>query len=170
MHHWIGVAFARVDDWDKAKQQLDRLRRLPEGRASGYWSTLGAALLEGEMAIVRGDEATAVRLMAPSVDQLDTMGGGSREQKDIFRDVFLELHRRLGRVDQVIALAHQRLLANPYHLQSLAALIWAYERNGNTALHRQACRQLVLRAEEAGCAPAAPEVLTARQALEIGVL
>ena len=170
MHHWIGVAFARVDDWDKAKQQLDRLRRLPEGRASGYWSTLGAALLEGEMAIIRGDEATAVRLMAPSVDQLDMMGGGSREQKDIFRDVFLELHRRLGRVEQVIALAHQRLLANPYHLQSLAALIWAYERNGNAVLQRQACRQLVLRAQEAGCAPAAPELLTARRALELVVI
>ena len=170
MHHWIGVAFARVDDWDKAKQQLDRLRRLPEGRASGYWSTLGAALLEGEMAIIQGDDAAAVRLMGPSVDQLDTMGGGSREQKDIFRDVFLELHRRLGRVEQVIALAHQRLLANPYHLQSLAALIWAYERNGNAVLQRQACRQLVLRAQEAGCAPAAPELLTARRALELGVI
>ena len=70
----------------------------------------------------------------------------------------------------MIALAHQRLLANPYHLQSLAALIWAYERNGNAVLQRQACRQLVLRAQEAGCAPAAPELLTARRALELGVI
>jgi tetratricopeptide (TPR) repeat protein len=169
MHHWIGVAFARVGDWGKAKQQLERLRRLPEGRPSGYWSTLGAALLEGEMAIIRGDDATAVRLMGPSVEQLDTMGGGSREQKDIFRDVFLELHRRLGRAEQVIALAHKRLLANPYHLQSLAALIWAYERNGNATLQRQACRQLVQRAQEVGGAPDAPEVLAARQALEVSV-
>jgi tetratricopeptide (TPR) repeat protein len=169
MHHWIGVAFARVGDWDKARQQLERLRRLPEGRASGYWSTLGAALLEAEMAIVQGDDATAVRLMTPAVEQLDTMGGGSREQKDIFRDVFLELHRRLGRVDQVIALAQQRLVANPYHLQSLAALAWAYERNGNAALQRQACRQLVRRAEEVGGAPDAPEVLAAREVLEVGV-
>ncbi len=167
MHHWIGVAFARVGEWNKAKQQLERLRRLPEGRASGYWSTLGAALLEGEMAIVQGDDATAARHMAPAVEQIDTMGGGSREQKDIFRDVFLELHRRLGRVEQAIALAQQRLLANPYHLQSLAALVWAYERNGNATLQRQAARQLVLRAQEIGCVVATPEVLAARKVLEV---
>jgi tetratricopeptide (TPR) repeat protein len=169
MHHWIGVAFARVGDWDRAKRQLERLRRLPQGRASGYWSTLGAALLEGEMAIIQGDDATAVRLMAPGVDQIDMMGGGSREQKDIFRDVFLELHRRLGHVEQVIMRAQQRLLANPYHLQSLAALIWAYERNGDVTLRRQACRQLVLRAEEVGGAPDTPELLAARKALEVTV-
>src|SRR6266508_3175296 len=157
MHHWIGVAFARVGRWDMAKQQIERLQRLPAGQASGQWSTLGAALLEGEMAIIRGDDAEAVRLMAPGVEGIDRMGGGSREQKDIFRDVFLELHRRLGRSDDVIALAHQRLLANPYHVPSLAALVWAYEQNGEAALHRQACRQLVLRAQEAGCAPDAPE-------------
>jgi len=166
MHHWIGVAFARTGQWDRAKHQLERLHRLPAGEASGHWSTLGAALLEGEMAIIRGEEADAVRLMAPAVAELDCMGGGSREQKDIFRDVFLELHRRLGREDDVIALAHQRLLANPYHVPSLAALVWAYERKGEAALHRQACRQLVLRAQEAGCAADAPEVVAARNALD----
>ena len=166
MHHWIGVAFARVGRWGLAKQQLERLQRLPAGQASGHWSTLGAALLEGEMAVVRGDDAEAVRLMAPGVEGIDRMGGGSREQKDIFRDVFLELHRRLGRADEVIALAHRRLLANPYHVPSLAALVWAYERNGDAALHRQACRQLVLRAQEAGCAADTPEVVAARNALD----
>jgi tetratricopeptide (TPR) repeat protein len=165
MHHWIGVAFARAGQWVQATQQVERLRRLPEGRASGYWSTLGASLLEGELAIVQGDHATAAHLMAPAVAQIHTMGGGSREQKDIFRDVFLELHRRLGHVEQVIELAQQRLLANPCHVQSLAALAWAYERNGNAALQRQACRQLVLRAEEVGLAPDAPELLAARQIL-----
>src|SRR5258706_11101801 len=136
MHHWIGVAFARVGRWDEAKQQLDRLRRRAAGQGSGQWSALGAALLEGEMAVVRGDDADAVRLMAPGVEGIDRMGGGSREQKDIFRDVFLELHRRLGRADEVIALAHRRLLANPYHVPSLAALIWGYERKGDTVLYR----------------------------------
>src|SRR5688572_2741075 len=167
MHHWIGVALARAGRWDRAQQQLERLRHLPEGRGSGYWSTLGAGLLEGEMAIVRGDDAAAVRCMAPGVAQIHTMGGGSREQKDIFRDVFMELHKRLGHREQVIELAQQRLLANPYHVQSLAALVWAYEQSGDSALHRQACRQLVLRAEEVGLAPSAPELLAARQVLEV---
>src|SRR5262249_23516831 len=75
MHHWIGVAFARAGDWVKAKQQVERLRRLPEGRASGQWSTLGASLLEGELAIIEGDLAEAVRLMAPAVEHINTMGG-----------------------------------------------------------------------------------------------
>ena len=167
MHHWIGLAFARAGEWEKARRQVERLRHLPEGRPSGYWSTLGASLLEGELAIVEGDDAAAVRLMASAVEQIHTMGGGSREQKDIFRDVFMELHRRLGHVERVIELAQQRLLANPYHVQSLAALAWAYERSGNAALQRQACRQLVLRAEEVDLAPDAPELLAARQTLQV---
>jgi tetratricopeptide (TPR) repeat protein len=166
MHHWLGVAFARAGDWTRAQQQVERLRRLPAGRAGGQWSTLGAGLLEGEMAIIRGDLDEAARLMAPGVRDLHAMGGGSREQKDIFRDVFMEVHRRLGHVERVIELAQQRLLANPYHVQSLAALAWAYERTGDAALHRQACRQLVLRAEEVGLAPGAAELVAARQVLQ----
>jgi tetratricopeptide (TPR) repeat protein len=167
MHHWIALAFARAGQPDRARQQVERLRRLPGGQASGHWSTLGVSLLQGELALVEGDLAAAVRLMAPAVEQIHTMGGGSREQKDIFRDVFLELHRRLGHADQVIALAQQRLLANPHHVQSLAALAWAYERRGDAALQRQACRQLVLRAGEVGLAPDAPELVAARQTLEV---
>jgi hypothetical protein len=169
MHHWIGVAFARAGEWSKAKQQIERLRRLPEGRASGHWSTLGVSLLEGELALIRGDVAEAVRLMAPAVEQIHTMGGGSREQKDIFPDVFMELHRRLGHVEEVIQLAQQRLLANSYHIPSLAALAWAYERKGDATLQRQACRQLVLRAEEVGLAPDAPELRGAQQVLQAPV-
>ena len=116
---------------------------------------------------MKGDDAAAVSIMAPAVEQIHTMGGGSREQKDIFRDVFLELHRRLGRVDRVVELAQQRLLANPHHVQSLAALAWAYERKGDAALQRQACRQLVQRAEEAGLSPQASELRAARQVLEV---
>lgn len=166
MHHWIALAFARAGEWGKARQQVERLRRLPEGRPSGYWSTLGASLLEGELAIVEGDDAAAVRLMAPAVEQIHTMGGGSREQKDIFRDVFMEVYRRLGRVERVIELAQQRLLANPHHAQSLAALAWAYEKNGNAPLQRQACRQLVQRAGEAGLCAEAPELAAARRVLQ----
>jgi tetratricopeptide (TPR) repeat protein len=118
MHHWIGLALARAGGWDKAQQQQAFLRRLPEGTASGYWSTLGADLLEGEMALMREDYSTAARLMAPAVHHIGDIGGGSREQKDIFLDLFLELQRWLGHADQVIALAQQRLLANPWHLQS----------------------------------------------------
>ena len=166
MHHWMGVAFARAGDWSRAEGQIERLRRLPEGRPSGYWSTLGASLLEGELALVRGDLATAARLMGPAVDCLDMMGGGSREQKDIFRDVFMEVHRRLGHVDQVIGLAQQRLLANPCHVQSLAALAWAYGQKGDAALQRHACRQLMLRADDVGLAPDAPELRAARLILK----
>jgi tetratricopeptide (TPR) repeat protein len=167
MHHWIGVAFARAGEWEKARGQVAWLRRLSEGRPSGHWSTLGAALLEGELAMIAGDHAAAVRLMAPAVEDIHTLGGGSREQKDIFRDVFMELHRRLGHVERVIELAQQRLLANPRHAPSLAALAWAYERQGDAALRRHACRQLVQRAEEAGLAPEAPELVAARQALQV---
>lgn len=166
MHHWYGVAFARAGEWDKARRQVERLRRLPEGRASGQWSTLGASLLEGELKLIEGDLASALRLMAPAVEGIHAMGGGSREQKDIFRDVFMELHRRLGHVDEVVALAQERLRANPSHVPSLAALAWAYEKKGDAARRRDACHQLVQRAEEVGAADDAAEVVAARRFLQ----
>jgi DNA-binding SARP family transcriptional activator len=107
--------------------------------------------------------------MAPGVAQIHTLGGGSREQKDIFRDVFMELHRRLGRVDAVVALAQERLLANPYHVPSLAAMAWAYEKTGDAARQRQACRQLVQRAEAVGAADDAEELVAARGVLRASV-
>jgi hypothetical protein len=169
MHHWIGLALARAGRWDKAQQQQAFLRRLPEGPASGYWSTLGADLLEGEMALMREDYSTAARLIAPAVHHIGDIGGGSREQKDIFLDLCLELQRRLGNADQVIVLAQQRLLANPWHLQSLAALAWAYQQTGQTALQRQVCRQLVRRADEVQAAPDIPALHEARQVLQADV-
>ena len=169
MHHWFGVAFGRAGHPDKALRQIERLRRLPEGRAGGHWSTLGASILEGELAMIRGDLAEAVEQMAPGVAQIHSLGGGSREQKDIFRDVFMELHRRLGRADVVVALAQERLLANPYHVPSLAAMAWAYEETGDAARQRQACRQLVQRAEAVGAADDAEELVAARGVLQASV-
>jgi tetratricopeptide (TPR) repeat protein len=169
MHHWFGVGFARAGEWDKARRQVERLRRLPEGRASGQWSTLGASLLEGELSLIEGDLDAAVRLMAPGVERIHSMGGGSREQKDIFRDVFMELHRRLGHADEVIALAQERLRVNPFHVPSLAALAWAHDKKGDPARRRDACRQLVQRAEEIGVADDAAEIVAARQVLQAPV-
>jgi tetratricopeptide (TPR) repeat protein len=165
MHHWIGVALARAGLADKARAQVERLRRLPAGRAAGYWSTLGADLLEGEMAVMRGDDAAAARLMGPAVRRIHEMGGGSREQKDVFRDLYLDVLRRLGRAEEVIEVAQQRLLANPRHIQSLAALAWAYGRTGQSLLQRQASEQLQSRAGEVGLAAGAPELREAEQAL-----
>lgn len=165
MHHWIGLVFARAEKMDKVQRQLDYLRQLPEGRGSGHWSTLGADLLEGEVAIMRGDYATAVQLMAPAIEHIHTMGGGSREQKDIFKDVFLELQCRLGHTDVVIKFAQERLLQNPNHMQSLAALAWAYEQTGNRVLQRQTCGQFVRRAEAVGLHPDTYALDEARQVL-----
>jgi hypothetical protein len=167
MHHWIGLALARAGKVEQARQQIAYLRQLPEGKASGHWSTLGADLLEGELAFMRDDYAAAERLMGPAVQQIHAMGGGSREQKDIFKDVFLELQRRLGHTDTVIALAEQRLHANPRHMPSLAALTWAYGQTGRTALQHQTCQLLISRAEEVGLHPQAPELCEARQALQV---
>jgi hypothetical protein len=167
MHHWIGLALARIGDMEKVRQQIAYLRQLPQGKASGHWSTLGADLLEGEVAFMREDYATAERLMAPAVQQMHAMGGGSREQKDIFKDVFLELQCRLGHTDTVIELAQQRLRVNPRHIPSLDALVWAYGQMGQTALQHQMCQQLICRAEEVRLHPLAPELFKARQALQV---
>lgn len=166
MHHWIGLALARAGEIDKARQRVAYLRQLPEGKASGHWSTLGADLLEGEMAFMRGDYEAAERLMTPAIEQIHGMGGGSREQKDIFKDVFVELQRRLGHAERVIELAEQRLRANPRHIPSFTALAWAYSHSGQMAQQRQICQQLLSRAEEVRLHPQAPELFEARQALQ----
>jgi tetratricopeptide (TPR) repeat protein len=166
MHHWIGLALARAGYVEQACRQIAYLRQLPEGKASGHWSTLGADLLEGELAFMRGNYAAAERFMAPAVQQIHAMGGGSREQKDIFKDVFLELQHRLGHTDQVIELAQQRLRTNPRHIPSLAALAWAYGQTGQKSQQQQVCQQLISRAEEVRLHPQAPELFEARQALQ----
>jgi tetratricopeptide (TPR) repeat protein len=166
MHHWVGLALARAGDMEKARRQIAYLRQLPPGKASGQWSTLGAELLEGELAFMRNDYVEAERLMAPALQEIHAIGGGSREQKDIFKDVFLELQCRLGHTDRVIELAAQRLHANPRHIPSLAALAWAYGHTGQAALQRQTCQQLICRAEEVRLHPQAPELFEARQALQ----
>jgi tetratricopeptide (TPR) repeat protein len=166
MHHWIGLVLARAGYVEQARRQIAYLRQLPEGKASGHWSTLGADLLEGELAFMRGNYAAAERFMAPAVQQIHAMGGGSREQKDIFKDVFLELQHRLGHTDQVIELAQQRLRTNSRHIPSLAALAWAYGQTGQTSQQQQVCQQLISRAEEVRLHPQAPELFEARQALQ----
>ena len=94
------------------------------------------------------------------------MGGGSREQKDIFKDVYMELQRRLGHADRVIELAEQRLHANPRHIPSLAALAWAYCQAGQTTQQRQICQRLIEQAEEVRLHPQAPELFEAQQVLQ----
>jgi tetratricopeptide (TPR) repeat protein len=165
MHHWIGLAFARAGETAKAQQQLSRLQGLPEGKASGHWSTLGANVLEGEMALIGGDIDTAVALMAPTVQRIHEMGGGSREQKDIFLDVFLELQRRRGDVDAVSELAQRRLQRNPNHFQSLAALAWVYAQSGQASRQQQICQEIIERAAELPVSDQAPALVEAREVL-----
>jgi tetratricopeptide (TPR) repeat protein len=166
MHHWIGLALARAGETAKAEQQLERLRRLPEGPASGYWSTLGADALVGEMALIRGEVETAVQLMTPMVQHIHTIGGGSREQKDIFQDVLLDLQRRLGDTAAVIELAQRRLQRNPNHFQALAALAWAYGQTGDTERQQHTYQEIVHRAAQMPIAEHAPAVAEARAALQ----
>ncbi|MDH3600922.1 MAG: hypothetical protein OEU26_14955 [Candidatus Tectomicrobia bacterium] len=165
MHHWFDLALARAGEVTKAQQQIARLRQLPEGRPGGYWSTIGAALLEGEMALIRGELAAAVQLMTPAIEQMHDLGGGSREQKDIFMDVFLEAQRRLGDAGAVIELAQRRLERNPNHFQSLAALAWAYRHTGQTSRQHETYQDLINRAEATPVDAGMPALLEARQVL-----
>jgi tetratricopeptide (TPR) repeat protein len=166
MHHWLGLAFARAGELAKAEQQLARLRRLPDGPGSGHWSTLGADCLAGEIALLQGDIATAVQLMTPMVQHIHRMGGGSREQKDIFQDVMLELQRDLGNATAVIDLAQQRLQRNPNHFQALAGLAWAYGQTERPDLQQQILQEIQTRAAQAPLYAQAPALAEAQAALQ----
>jgi hypothetical protein len=103
--------------------------------------------------------------MTPAIEHMHDLGGGSREQKDIFMDVFLELQRRLGKADAVIELAQRRLQQNPNHFQSLAALAWAYGHTGQTSRQHRMYQVLIDRADAAPVDANIPVLIEARQAL-----
>ena len=103
--------------------------------------------------------------MTPAIEDIHAMGGSSREQKNIFKDVFLELQRHLGATEAVIELAQRRLKRNPNHFQSLAALAWAYRQTGQTSRQHQMYQTLINRAESAPVDAGMPALLEARQAL-----
>jgi hypothetical protein len=117
------------------------------------------------MALIRGELTTVVQLMTPAIEQMHDLGGGSREQKDLFMDVDLELQRRLGDTEAVIELAQRRLERNPNHFQSLAALGWADRHTGQMARHHQMYQALIKRAEAAPVDAGMPALLEACQGL-----
>lgn len=100
------------------------------------------------------------------VQHIHNMGGGSREQKDIFQDVLLELQRSLGDSAAVIDLAQQRLQRNPNHFQALAALAGAYGQTGQTVLQRQTFQDLVARVAQESLYAQAPALAEAQAALQ----
>jgi cytochrome c-type biogenesis protein CcmH/NrfG len=104
--------------------------------------------------------------MDPTVQRIHEIGGGSREQKDIFQDVLLELQRRIGHVDTVIELAQRRLQRNPNHFQSLAALGWAYQQTGQTPHEQQAYQDIMSRAQALSVPDNVPALCEARQVLQ----
>jgi hypothetical protein len=109
---------------------------------------------------------TAVQLMTPMVQRIHEMGGGSREQKDIFQDILLDLQRQIGATAAVIELAQRRLQRNPNHFQALAALAWAYGQSGDTAQQRHIYQDIVRRAEQMPISDQAPALVEARAALQ----
>src|SRR5207249_2723744 len=159
-YHAVGHAYVARGDYRNALETFERAASL-ERYGHILWHLAEAQAILGHDRLTRDYSSAPTvppferialmwRLEALRGARIDDMGGGSREQKDIFRDLYLELQRRLGNAEEVIELAQQRLLANPCHIQSLAALTWAYGRTGRPLLQRQAYQQLVNRAAEAG--------------------
>jgi hypothetical protein len=93
-------------------------------------------------------------------------GGGSREQKDIFQDILLDLQRQVGATAAVIELAQRRLQRNPNHFQALAALAWAYGQSGDTAQQQYIYQDIVRRAGLMPISDQAPALVEARAALQ----
>jgi hypothetical protein len=93
-------------------------------------------------------------------------GGGSREQKDIFQDILLDLQRQIGATAAVIELAQRRLQRNPNHFQALAALAWAYGQSGDTAQQQYIYQDIVRRAGLMPISDQAPALVEARAALQ----
>ena len=118
MHHWIGVALARAGRWDKAQQQQAFLRRLPEALPAAIGPRSALTYSKARWPSCRGLQHTA--LDGPSCAPYRRYRWGQPRTEGYFSISFSNCSgRQYGPGDCPGAAA---LLANPWHLQSLAAL------------------------------------------------
>ncbi len=105
------LAFAATGDTEALER---RIRELRHADAEGRVLSGGALTLVAEAfgAFARGDCDTAIRLLAPAVDQFVRIGG-SRAQRDLFEHTLLAAYFRADRADEAAALLKRRLDRQP---------------------------------------------------------
>ena len=101
------------------------------------WREVGAPMAEGLSAYVSGDAEAALLLIEPCLGRMVEIGG-SRAQRDLFEQIFLDVLLRAGRMARAQQVLELRRLADPDGVPTNRALALVYDALGLPALAQEA--------------------------------
>jgi hypothetical protein len=108
------MALAAGGDWTTAVRQLGMLReRAPKDR-TGLTGEVLVPLVEGLHAFAAGDWRTTIERIEPIRPRIVALGG-SRAQRDVFHDTYLEACVRAGDAGRMARHLGDRVLRRPDH-------------------------------------------------------
>ena len=108
------MALAGAGDWATAETQIGMLRQRAPKDASGLVGDVLIPLMEGVQAFARQEYRTAIERIEPLRPQIVELGG-SRAQRDVFRDTLLEACFRAGDAERATRLLAERVGRRPDH-------------------------------------------------------
>jgi tetratricopeptide (TPR) repeat protein len=110
----LSMALAGGGDWATAERQLGMLReRAPKDR-TGLVGDVLVPLIEGLHGFAAGDWRRVIDRMEPLRGRIVELGG-SRAQRDVFHDTFLEACFRAGDMDRARRYLAERVARRPDH-------------------------------------------------------
>ena len=116
LFHVVHVAMALVGgrDWPTAERQATLLRERVAKDRTGLIGPVVLPLVEGVQAFGRGEYRRTIELVEPVRDRIVELGG-SRAQRDVFHDTFLEACFRAGDMERAERLLAERVARRPDH-------------------------------------------------------
>ncbi|HXG16914.1 MAG TPA: hypothetical protein VNK50_11735 [Calidithermus sp.] len=108
----LAMALAGAGDWPTAERQLEMLRQRAGRDRTGLTGEVLVPLVEGLHAFARGEWTSVIERIEPIRPRLIALGG-SRAQRDVFHDTYLEACFRAGDHDRARRLVEERVLRRP---------------------------------------------------------
>jgi tetratricopeptide (TPR) repeat protein len=110
----LGMALAGAGDWATAESQLEMLRQRAPKDPTGLVGDVLIPLVEGLQAFARQEYRMAIERIEPLRPRIVELGG-SRAQRDVFHDTFLEACFRAGDAERATRLLAERVARRPDH-------------------------------------------------------
>jgi tetratricopeptide (TPR) repeat protein len=110
----LGMALAGAGDWATAESQLGMLRQRVPKDPTGLVGDVLIPLVEGLQAFARQEYRMAIERIEPLRSRIVELGG-SRAQRDVFHDTFLEACFRAGDAERATRLLAERVARRPDH-------------------------------------------------------
>jgi tetratricopeptide (TPR) repeat protein len=120
----LAMALAGAGDWATAERQLEMLRERAGRDRTGLTGEVLIPLIEGLHAFARGEWKTVIERIEPIRPRVIALGG-SRAQRDVFHDTYLEACFRAGDAARARRLVEERVLRRPDRYWVVRQRRWA---------------------------------------------